>query len=349
VRIRGERQLWSELRGTRFAPPGAACSNERRATYVAALQQAEELFRAAQTAGPASSPLLQFYGLSQVGRAIAAAAVKANDNQWSLSGHGIHAPNLTADLPDITVITAIADKPKPRQTSFVRLSLILDSPLWPNNQAPSLSQLWDTLPELVDKPLRSTNTRRTALHASPHDLAKRPPFAVASVMVAANVSGLPSHLARVDATPADFKAFMAAYPTAIDAVPTVDQHGVPQCWADEGGDTVSVRLTWYAGETYQVTEEARRARLSTLLTRYRDNSYWLFPEVVPGKGPLHPLMAWWGVLYTLSMLARYKPAEWAACIDINTSRYANAVEYLLEESRTAIPDLVNTTLRDVTR
>jgi hypothetical protein len=343
VKIRGEREIWSELRGTRYAPPGAARSGERRATYVAALQQAEELFRAARAAGPASSPLLQFYGLSQAGRAIAAAAVETDDGEWSLSGHGIRAPNLTADLPDITVHAGAADKPRPGQTSFVRLSLILDSPLWANDQAPSLSQLWDTLPELFDKPLRSTSNRRTALHAWPHEVAEQHPI------VAATVSGLPAYLARVDATAADLNAFMATYPTAVDYNPMADQRGVPQYWADEGRDTVSVRLSWYAGPKYPVAEELRSARLRAALTRYRDDSDYIFPEVVPGKRPLHPLMAWWGVLYTLSMLARYQPAEWASCIDINRSPYANAVEYLLKESRTAVPDLVLATLHEVTK
>ncbi|MFC4088598.1 YaaC family protein [Micromonospora sp. GCM10011541] len=75
MRFRDERAVWSDLRATRHAPPGGAGANpERRSTYVAALQQAEELFRATETSGPASSPLLLFYGLSQAGRALTAAA-----------------------------------------------------------------------------------------------------------------------------------------------------------------------------------------------------------------------------------------------------------------------------------
>ena len=58
-------------------------------------------------------------------------------------------------------------------------------------------------------------------------------------------------------------------------------------------------------------------------------------------------MTWWAVLYTLSMLARYQPAEWARCIDINNSPYANSVEVLLTASRIAIPHLVLSTLNEV--
>jgi hypothetical protein len=57
----------------RAAPPLAAQDPEPRAVFSAALQQSEELFAAAEVAGPAAKPLPLFYALSQAGRAIAAA------------------------------------------------------------------------------------------------------------------------------------------------------------------------------------------------------------------------------------------------------------------------------------
>lgn len=59
--------------------PGPTCApaahpHPRRRTYVMALEQAEQMFHAAHSVGPATSPLLLFYGLSQAGRAVAAAA-----------------------------------------------------------------------------------------------------------------------------------------------------------------------------------------------------------------------------------------------------------------------------------
>ena len=53
------------------------------------------------------------------------------------------------------------------------------------------------------------------------------------------------------------------------------------------------------------------------------------------------------VLYTLSMLVRYQPSEWAHTIDINSSPFANAVERPLDEARTVVPDLVLATLETV--
>jgi hypothetical protein len=55
---------------------------------------------------------------------------------------------------------------------------------------------------------------------------------------------------------------------------------------------------------------------------------------------LHPLMAWWAVLYTLSMLARYQPAEWAAHINIDASRHATTVETLLKRALVIVPALI---------
>lgn len=67
--------VWGKLRGTRWNPPQAAAADPaRRRTYVFALEQAEQMFRAAAGTGVATRPLLVFYGLSQAGRAIAAAA-----------------------------------------------------------------------------------------------------------------------------------------------------------------------------------------------------------------------------------------------------------------------------------
>jgi hypothetical protein len=39
-------------------------------------------------------------------------------------------------------------------------------------------------------------------------------------------------------------------------------------------------------------------------------------------------MAWWAVLFTLSMLARYQPAEWATHVDVDTSSHAVPIERL---------------------
>jgi len=63
---------------------------------------AEQMFHAAAGTGAVTRPLLVFYGLSQVGRAIAAAAASAGSGGWELEGHGIRCVpgTLRGPLPD---------------------------------------------------------------------------------------------------------------------------------------------------------------------------------------------------------------------------------------------------------
>jgi hypothetical protein len=70
----------------------ATLSGGRRRTYTFALEQAEQMFRAAAVVGPATRPLLTFCGLSQAGRAIAVAAAAATADSCRLQGHGLRWP-----------------------------------------------------------------------------------------------------------------------------------------------------------------------------------------------------------------------------------------------------------------
>jgi hypothetical protein len=59
----GAEATWEQLRGTRWSPPPAAAADQaRRRTYVFALEQAEQMFRAAAGTGVATRPLLVFSG-----------------------------------------------------------------------------------------------------------------------------------------------------------------------------------------------------------------------------------------------------------------------------------------------
>ncbi|MGW9316795.1 YaaC family protein [Streptomyces albidoflavus] len=68
-------EAWERLRASRSSRPGRASGGARAKTYATALEQAQQMFRAAEGVGPQTRPLLVFYGLSQAGRAIAATAV----------------------------------------------------------------------------------------------------------------------------------------------------------------------------------------------------------------------------------------------------------------------------------
>ncbi|MGP4086713.1 YaaC family protein [Streptomyces sp. KR55] len=92
-----KREVWRELRGLRTGVAGPArATAERRAVFVAALEQAQQFTEAAESAGPATRPVQIFYALSQFGRAIAAASGLLGQDAWRLKGHGIGTRNLDA-------------------------------------------------------------------------------------------------------------------------------------------------------------------------------------------------------------------------------------------------------------
>ena len=50
-------------------------------------------------------------------------------------------------------------------------------------------------------------------------------------------------------------------------------------------------------------------------------------------------MAWWLVLYALSMLARYAPSKWTEALSISESPIASRIEFLLDAAVEAVPEL----------
>ena len=95
--------VWWELRALRAAPPRVAAHKARRTTFVAALEQCEQLIGAAAAISYEARPLPLFYALSQAGRAITA-ALEPDHALWKLSGHGIAAKRLDVqNLWDIQV------------------------------------------------------------------------------------------------------------------------------------------------------------------------------------------------------------------------------------------------------
>jgi YaaC-like Protein len=76
----------------------AASDEVRRHVFTAALEQGQQFMEAAAVTGYATRPVLAFYGLSQLGRSIAAASWHLRDTgpasseAWRPSGHGITPP-----------------------------------------------------------------------------------------------------------------------------------------------------------------------------------------------------------------------------------------------------------------
>src|SRR2546427_405952 len=87
--------VWYHLRSSRSQPPGLAGSDDdRRAVYVAAMEQFEELMGASGRVSAATRPLTVFYALAQAGKAI----VAAHSKQPPPRRHGITLADPSQDL-----------------------------------------------------------------------------------------------------------------------------------------------------------------------------------------------------------------------------------------------------------
>lgn len=79
---------------------------------------------------------------------------------------------------------------------------------------------------------------------------------------------------------------------------------------------------------------------------YASGRYFL-PVLPLMQRELHPLMAWWAVLYTLSVLARYEPSTWVKLISIDDSQHAVPIERPLERAINHLPVVIADTITEV--
>jgi hypothetical protein len=325
---------WEKLRRTRWSPPLAASADPaRRQTYVFALEQAEQMFRAAITVGVATRPLQVFYGLNQAGRAIAAAAPALTGDAWELAGHGIRcdAATLRGPLPGIRLEAGKAGG----RASFVRLSELLGSSSWDGPDSVTLSDLWDCLPGNRLHPLCDCGESRT----TPLYVDHRSTFDEAHTLINVPVAHFPAWVVNSP----DCRKALAAYLTRFPDVRPWDSYysgeeAAPAFTVDADGWGELV-MNWAHPDGRTGTADEHLGYLQSMTRAYR-GELWLFPGAGGTGKSMHPLMAWWAVLFTLSMLARYQPAEWAAHVDVDASPHAVPIERLLACAISVIPELV---------
>jgi hypothetical protein len=191
-------------------------------------------------------------------------------------------------------------------------------------------QLWDYLPENRLSPLRDDHHRRTPLYVEHRGL-----FAEPHALVSVPVVYFPPNLVRWHRG-LELKEYLQAFPDAQgyhsyvrmsegqDADPQFSVH------ADGWGELV---MNWMLPGERPASYAERMDFLKTKTQLY-DGSLYFFPS------SLHPLMAWWAVLFALSMLARYQPAEWAAHINVDGSRHAVQLEGILRRAIDVVPRLI---------
>ncbi|MFE4826719.1 YaaC family protein [Streptomyces sp. NPDC056672] len=360
-----KRDAWIELRAMRAHPPHQAGKSARSDAFRAAMEQSEQLFRAAEHTGYESRALLLFYGLSQAGRAITAASNKVNDHEWALNGHGIRAVGLDRPVENVTVADQGSLGPG-KNPSFLRVAQALSSPSIPAKMA--MRELWYSLPELRNQLTISRSAPRPTLFMEDAHVG-------GGTSVTALVWGLPSDFTHdigfaghreygADAE-REIVEYITHYPTLsyhrfASVQPPLSSGRPPHeiSWgekpqinlAHDGGLQIAIEL-----EDRLPIEEYGFNHPSEFPTNVmlRKASFVypslgvraVFPAIGQNVEPLHPLLTWWAVLYGLSMLARYEPSSWTEAISVNRSSYAVILEIVLDEAINACPSLILQSLK----
>jgi hypothetical protein len=291
----------------------------RRQTLWAALQQFEELLDAAGTVGPASRPLPLFYALSQAGRAITAAHGSV---PWELSSHGLEMPGPSKPTP---LLERTIEPKRARNDSFHRVAETIGSGVL---TAPvELGALWASLP--YDLPKAWAKKWPTALRLSVQP-------------------GGSIRAASQDFT-AELEGYLFEKLETSEVQKLLDHYPTVQGWYFPGGDPQkavgrkreegwNALLSWTIDGNSQANRAAALAKIAPEYRRRGDR--WIRPSVGPNKDYLKPLTAWWVLLFGLSIVARYEPAEWAKALAINQSDLAANLESLLDDAMLAVPQLV---------
>jgi hypothetical protein len=331
--------IWSLIRETRARRPGKAADHPKRAeVYGAALQQFEELMRAARSVGYASRPLPLFYAISQAGRAITAAWA---DQPWELHGHGLKFEKGPTAFRSIV-------KPEPKATSsFQSVATVVHQGVVGLTGGVELGALWASLPDLNPQDLRDERWRRPliVLHEleDPATSRVRGKYVIAEIGIAADRW---KHLRMLNESlsdnelDAEFEALMRHYPTAEGW-----QHYRPQGLrlVDFGYFGPKFTIYWQADSA---TLGAREWAFVHHAFEHRvSGTWWIRPDLNEAGDFLWPLMTWWTLLYGLSMLARYHPGEWTSALRVDDSPETVPLEAALDVALEVVPHFVLEGLR----
>ncbi len=331
---------WQMLRALRHVPPGNAAKGDRKATFNAALEQAEQFFTGAMVAGTATRPVLVFYGLAQAGWAVAAADTNTDNNHWRMpGGHGITTAPVQNAVNGKLADFALVDDGR---GSFTTLATVLSAASLP--AATPLGQLWGLLAEDQRFALPGMGTAR--------------PLAVSGMggtgAALVTIGALPAHLltssAGDDSTlqalawaeqRRQVVQYLAQYPDLAGCASSLPE-GRPLTITGNSGDAFEIQVRLESGEGAPELSSSDAIVPTTI--GYRGQRGYVFPQVGGSQRPAHPFLLWWAVCFGLSKLARYEPKGWAERISVNTSADAIPIEHLLDRALVVLPELIHRTI-----
>lgn len=351
--------VWRALRKSRQTPPRASSENyagniDRRTgkvtsegaarvgTYRAALEQAEELMKAAAATGPAAQPLPLFYALSQFGRAIAAAAPALNtqSREFRLSGHGVQATNLDGvDRSGLASLRVHGSK----NGSFPSVAKALNASSM--SAESTIGQVLGWVPFSSRFALEGTSLPTTPV------LQLHPMYPPADQVQLVTVTGVPYDVLADTPTPNNGQGTLPRPFLPDDAVLAEEFARFPSldgwAWSNPTPSATSVRVS--QTRTWEVTLQLPAPGYPDRALRDRSAFYrgacYAYPKTSDGL-TIHPFLAWWLILYSLSMLARYQPNEWMLLIDVNSHPDAVPIESILTFCQNAVPELALRAIED---
>lgn len=307
---------WRQVRALRASPPLLAQDPDRRAVFSASLQQSEELFAAAETAGPASKPLTLFYAVSQAGRAIAAAHIP--EDAWRIVGRGLRIEPDSADIAQSN-ITVVAKRRGDDAVSAVTRALGSTG----LTGSLTVAEVWATLPELAGLPHMARHATR-ALEISPEG-----------------------------PNPLFFSSLHPARGTIIVNIDDAEQLDVllSRYVATAGYEVIAgfnysvqgwrhVLLNWPATPSPTATPGTKAVRALHEVAERVGDHWYLRPAMGSTRTSPHRLIRWWALLLALSSLARYHPAEWTKSLDVDDSVLAVDLEEGLRVAEATLPELI---------
>jgi hypothetical protein len=142
------------------------------------------------------------------------------------------------------------------------------------------------------------------------------------------VVSFPRHLLADASDQVDLEALATTYPALQGAIVT-----------NSGGCSKNV-----AGEE-QVHYYMQFPQGARPLTLYRGTEV-ILPAPPGADRELHPVMVWWAILFTMSMLTRYRPRTWTDIVNVDYSAYAVPAVFLLDAALDSVPDLLAFALDD---
>lgn len=323
------------IRTARAEPAGRleetlASSSARARDFQMALEQAQQQFVAAAQVGYESRPLNLFYGLSQAGRAIAAASPRLGgrtQNRWQGSGHGLHFD------PDISAHGLIGSRIRVDNGNadlFSRLSIAIGSPT--DVRSATFGELIEQIPdyamEFPDPSAIGRPIHDTRVYAAP---------AAFPVELEVQLPGLPMEGPMDEAV---VRALADRYPALRPLRVSTSEPGTARRSHNRGRCLFVIDGI----DQLQLSRSGPYVPLGT--QTYRRHSV-LLPELGESPRELRPLASWWMVLFALSMLARYSPHHWTRTMSITHSRIASRVEFILDSALHAVPELVHEELASI--